>query len=269
MSYGRDRILRVCLSFYLHTPNCRTTILRFTSKYPCGTISFMNTNPDLATIAALIADPARATMLSALMSDIALPAGELARLAKITPQTASSHLARLVKGNLVSMTKMGRHRYFRLSNKEVARALETLALIAPPARIHSLNDTLERKAIYRARTCYDHLAGELGVGLTQALIDQGFIQHHDETYEVTPIGENRFNSFGIDCFQLQGKRRLFARACLDWSERKPHLAGALGAAILQRSFELKWIVRVSGSRAIRVTEAGCNHFKNEFGLEWK
>lgn len=229
----------------------------------------MNTNPDLATIAALIADPARATMLSVLMGDIALPAGELARLAKITPQTASSHLAKLVKGNLLSVTATGRHRYFRLSNKDVARALETLSLIAPPAHIHSLNDTLERKAIHRARTCYDHLAGELGVGLAQALIDKDFIQHHDEAYEVTTIGESGFNSFGIDCLQLQGKRRVFARACLDWSERKPHIAGALGAAILQRSFELKWIVRISGSRAIKVTEAGRNQFKNEFGLELK
>jgi len=229
----------------------------------------MNTDPDLATIAALIADPGRATMLSVLMGDITLPAGELARLAKITPQTASTHLAKLVKGNLLSVTATGRHRYFRLSNKDVARALETLALIAPAAHIHSLNDTLERKAVHRTRTCYDHLAGELGVGLTQALIDQGFIQHHDEAYEVTGIGERGFNSFGIDCLQLQGKRRVFARVCLDWSERKPHIAGALGAAILQRSFELKWIVRVSGSRAIRVTETGRNHFKNEFGLEWK
>lgn len=229
----------------------------------------MNANPDLAAIAALIADPARATMLSVLMGNVALPAGELARLAKVTPQTASTHLAKLVKGNLVSVTQMGRHRYFRLSNKEVAHALETLALIAPPANLHSLNDTLERKAIQRARTCYDHLAGELGVGLTQAMIEKGLIKHHDETFEITNRGENWFHSFGINCLELQEKRRAFARACLDWSERKPHLAGALGAAILQRSFELKWIARLSGSRAVKVTEAGRNHFKNEFGLEWE
>jgi DNA-binding transcriptional ArsR family regulator len=229
----------------------------------------MNVNPDMAAIAALIADPTRAAMLSALMGDVALPAGELARLAGVTPQTASAHLSKLVQGHLVRVTNMGRHRYFRLSSKDVAQALESLALIAPPAHLHSLNDTLEKKAVYRARTCYDHLAGELGVGLTQALIDKGFILPQDEIFEVTSVGKSWFNTFGIDCFQLQGKRRAFAQACIDWSERRPHLAGALGAAILQRSFELKWIARVSGSRAVRITEAGRDHFKNEFDLEWK
>lgn len=229
----------------------------------------MKANPDWATIAALIADPARAAMLSVLIGDIALMAGELARLAKVTPQTASTHLAKLVKGNLVSVTKSGRHRYFRLSNRDVAQALEKLALIAPPTHLHSLNETLERKAIHRARTCCDHLAGELGVGLTQAFIDKGFIHYHDGVYEVTEIGENWFHTFGIDCLKLQGKRRVFARACQDWNERKPHIADALGAAILQRSLELRWIARISGSRAIKVTEAGRNHLRKEFGLEWK
>jgi len=216
----------------------------------------MKANPDWATIAALIADPARAAMLSVLIGDIALMAGELARLAKVTPQTASTHFAKLVKGNLVCVTKRGRHRYFRLSNRDIAQALEKLALIAPPTNLHSLNETLERKALHRARTCYDHLAGELGVGWTQALIDKGFIRRHDEVYEITQIGENRFHTFGIDCLKFQRKRRAFARACQDWSERKPHIAGALRAAILQRSLELKWIVRLRGYRAIKVTEAG-------------
>jgi len=229
----------------------------------------MSTYPDLAKVAALIADPARASMLSALLGDIALPAGELARLAKITPQTASAHLARLVKGNLLSVTSMGRHRYFRLSNKNVAQVLEALALIAPPSRTNSLNDTLERKAIQRARTCYDHLAGELGVSLTEAFIDNSLIQHHGEAYEVTSAGKNWFNSFGIDCLQLQEQRRAFARSCLDWSERKPHMAGALGTAVLGRLLELKWIVRVRGSRTVKVTDIGRYNFKNEFGLHWK
>ncbi len=229
----------------------------------------MNTNPDLATVAALIADPARAIMLSALMDDVSLPAGELARLAKVSPQTASAHLSKLVEGNLLSVTKMGRHRYFRLSNKNVAQVLESLALIAPPARTHSLNDSLERKAIFRARTCYDHLAGELGVGLTQAFIDKGYIQCRGEAYEVTSAGRNWFNSLEIDCLLLQEKRRAFARICLDWSERKPHIAGALGAATLQRLFALKWIVRVRGSRAVKVTDTGRACLKSEFGLEWK
>src|SRR5215216_181394 len=175
----------------------------------------MSAYPDLAAVASLLADPARASMLSALLEDIALPAGELARLAKVTPQTASAHLAKMVKGNLLSVTAFGRHRYFRLQDKNVAQVLESLAVIARPARVTSLNDSLERKAIQRARTCYDHLAGALGVSLTQAFMDHGYIQYHGETYEVTPTGETWFHSFGIDCLELQQKRRAFARSCLD------------------------------------------------------
>lgn len=227
----------------------------------------MNTYPNVAAVATLIADPARAGMLSALLGDIALPAGELARLAKITPQTASTHLAKLVKGNLLSVTTLGRHRYFRLRDKNVAQVLESLALIASASPTNSLNDSLARKSIQRARTCYDHLAGALGVGLTAAFIDNGFIEHHGEVYEVTRAGENWFHSFGIDCPQLQQKRRAFARSCLDWSERKPHIAGALGAAVLERLFGLRWILHVRGSRAVKVTDLGRHHFKNEFGLE--
>jgi DNA-binding transcriptional ArsR family regulator len=229
----------------------------------------MSTYPDLAAVAALIADPARASMLSALLGDVALPAGELSRLAKITPQTASSHLAKLVNGNLLSVTTLGRHRYFRLRDKSVAQALEALALVAPPARTNSLNDSLEKKALQRARTCYDHLAGSLGVGITQSLVDRGFIHHHSEAYEVTRAGEDWFNSLGIDCSQLQQKRRTFARSCLDWSERKWHLAGALGAAVLGRLLELKWIARVRGSRSVKVTDLGRHYLISEFGLDWK
>ena len=229
----------------------------------------MSTYPDLAAVATLIADPARASMLSALLGDIALPAGELARLAKITPQTASTHLSKLVKGNLLSVTALGRHRYFRLRDKSVAQVLESLALLARPARTTSLNESLERKAIQRARTCYDHLAGALGVGLTQAFIDKGFIQHHSEAFEVTCSGETWFNSFGIDCLELQQKHRAFARSCLDWSERQPHMAGALGAAVLGRLLGLRWIARVRSSRTVKVTDLGRQQLQNEFGLDWK
>jgi DNA-binding transcriptional ArsR family regulator len=229
----------------------------------------MSNYPDLAAVASLIADPARASMLSALLGDIALPAGELARLARITPQTASTHLAKLVKGNLLSVTALGRHRYFRLRDRNVAQALESLALLAGPARVTSLNDSLERKAIHRARTCYDHLAGALGVGLTQALMDHGFVEYHGDAYEVTQTGETWFRSFGIDCSELQQKRRAFVKSCLDWSERKPHLAGALGAAVLRRLLELKWLLRVRGSRAVRVTDLGRQQLQSKFGLDWK
>jgi len=232
----------------------------------------MSNYPDLAAVASLIADPARASMLSALLGNIALPAGELARLARITPQTASAHLAKLVEGNLLSVTALGRHRYFRLRDRSVAQVLESLALLAAPARVTSLNDSLERKAIHRARTCYDHLAGALGVGLTQALMDNGFVEDHGDAYEVTQAGETWFHSFGIDCSELQQKRRAFARfarSCLDWSERKPHLAGALGAAVLRRLLDLKWLLRVRGSRAVKVTDLGRQQLQSEFGLDWK
>ncbi|MCZ2122605.1 MAG: ArsR family transcriptional regulator [Anaerolineales bacterium] len=223
----------------------------------------LNAMPDLATVAALIADPARATMLSALLDNIALPAGELARLAKITPQTASAHLAKLIEGGLLNVTPIGRHRYFRLKNKDVARVLESLALIAPPARVRSLNDSLEKKALYRGRTCYDHLAGELGVGLTQAFSAKGIIEQFDEAFAVTPHGKNWFAKLGIDCLQVERNRRAFAPICIDWSERKPHIAGALGAALTQRLFTLKWIARIDGSRAVRVTNSGYERFKRE------
>lgn len=225
--------------------------------------------PDLATIASLLADPARAAMLSLLMDDISLPAGELARFAKITPQTASTHLAKLTKWNLVSMTKAGRHRYYRLSNKKVAQAIESLALIAPASPAPTLRAALEKKAIHLARTCYDHLAGELGVAITQALSTQRLIQCNEEAYEVTEKGKPWLASMGIKYDQIQKERRIFARACLDWSERKPHLAGALGAAMLQRFLELKWIARVRDSRIIKVTEAGRENFREQFDIEWK
>ena len=224
--------------------------------------------PDLAAVAQLIADPARATMLSALSSDIALPAGELARLARISPQTASEHLAKLVKGGLMSVTTTGRHRYFRLSNPEVEHVLEALALVAPPTRTRTLNDSLENKALRHARTCYDHLAGKLGVRLTQALIDRGILQQFDSIYQVTMNGEDWFRTFGIDCSHLRGTRRAFASVCLDWSERRAHIAGALGAAIAERMFSLKWIIRVGESRAVKVTAAGHHHLKRELDLEW-
>jgi DNA-binding transcriptional ArsR family regulator len=229
----------------------------------------MSNNPDLAAVAALIADPARAAMLTALMDDVALPAGELARLARVTPQTASTHLAKLVKGNLVSITRTGRHRYFRLRSKNIARTLESLAFIAPAAKISNLRDSLERKAIYRARTCYDHLAGELGVRLAQAMLDLDVIQYQDETYEITSNGRTWMDASGIDCDQLLGRRRIFARACHDWSERKPHIAGSLGAALLKHMFERKWIVRVRDSRAVKVTELGRAHLNTELGIDWK
>jgi DNA-binding transcriptional ArsR family regulator len=229
----------------------------------------MRALPDLAAVAALIADPSRAAMLSALMDGRSLPAGELARYAKISPQTASTHLAKLVKGGLLKVTATGRHRYFYLSNSEVAHTLESLALLAPLPPVRSLNDGLETQAIRQARTCYDHLAGRLGIAVSQSLIKKGLLVLHPEAYEVTEHGEDWFRTFNIDCPQLHKKQRIFAGVCLDWSERQPHLSGALGAAIAQRFFEMKWIARVRDSRAVKVTEVGRAQLYQALGVEWR
>lgn len=226
----------------------------------------MSATPDLAAVAALIADPSRAAMLSVLLGGHALPAGELAQCAKISPQTASTHLAKLVSGGLLSVTQTGRHRYYYLSSKEVAQALESLSVIAPAPRVRSLNQGLEAQAIRHARTCYDHLAGKLGVSLTQALLDRQIVQQYGEAFEVTADGMVWFTKLGIDCAALQKQRRAFAVICIDWSERKPHLAGALGAAMAHQMFQMKWIIRVDTSRAVKVTDLGRRMFGQELGL---
>lgn len=213
---------------------------------------------DIAAIAELIGDPSRAVMLNALVDNQALPAGELAYRAGISPQTASTHLARLVEGGLLVLNTQGRHRYYALANAEVAHALEALAVIAPPAKVRSLKDAIVAEQVHIARTCYDHLAGKLGVRLTQALQDAGLLQleEQDHRYCLTEAGTRFMTEFGIDLEKLRKLRRAFAIPCLDWSERRYHLAGALGAAFLERVFQLGWIERCAGGRAVRLTESG-------------
>jgi DNA-binding transcriptional ArsR family regulator len=216
----------------------------------------MQADPDLATVATLIGDPARAAMLSALLSGQALPAGELAACARISPQTASSHLAKLVAGRLLRVTTAGRHRYYQLQSPEVGAALEALAAIAPQAQVRSLRESEAARALRFARTCYDHLAGVVGVALTQGLLDQGLLVADAHTYHVSTAGASWFARWGIDLAQIGQARRSFAKPCLDWSERHYHLAGALGAALARTLFERGWLVRVAGSRAVRLTEQG-------------
>jgi DNA-binding transcriptional ArsR family regulator len=224
--------------------------------------------PDVAGTAALIGDPSRAAMLTALLGGVARPAGELARHAHVSPQTASAHLAKLVAGGLVRMTTAGRHRYFTLADASVARALEALALVAPPPRDRNLGPKggFELRRLQRARTCYDHLAGALGVGVTAALVERQYLDFHGDGYEVTPEGEGWLGGLGVDCARLRAGRRAFARACLDWSERRPHLAGALGAALAARLFELAWIARVDRTRAVATTPDGRRALRRELGL---
>lgn len=226
----------------------------------------MNADVNIAAVAALIADPTRAAFLDELLDGRALPAGELARRAGVTASTASTHLARLVEGGLVVVERSGRHRYFRLADPTVARALEALAAVAPPKPVRSLRQSNVSAALRSGRTCYDHLAGVLGVQLTQSLVESGSLSVGDGAFALTEAGAGRLTAFGIDLLAVQRSRRAFAPCCLDWSERRHHLAGALGAALLHRLLDLGWIARTEASRAIKVTPEGRMGLQMQFGL---
>ncbi|MGV7032080.1 ArsR/SmtB family transcription factor [Methylobacterium symbioticum] len=226
----------------------------------------MTTAASLAATAALVGDPARAAMLGALLDGLALTATELAITAGITAQTASGHLGRLVEGRLLGVARQGRHRYFRLASPEVARMLESILVAgAEPWPEPSRATPRISPALREARTCYDHLAGRLGVGLADALVARGLIVLGEEAGEATEAGRAWLAAFGLPVAPAR-TRRLFCRPCLDWSERRPHLAGTLGAALCRRCEDLGWIARVRGSRAVSVTPAGRRGFAEAFGL---
>jgi len=222
--------------------------------------------PDFATIAALIGDPSRASILNALLSGEALPASELAYRAHITPQTASSHLSKLLDAHLVKVTAMGRHRYYSLKNHDVAQILETLQLIAPPLKPKSTRPTKISPELCHARTCYDHLAGKLGVTVTHALLEQNFVVEDEQNYGLTPKGLDWLDTWGIDVEPLTKKRRKFAFACLDWSERRFHIAGSLGAVIADLFIENAWVKRLPHTRALKITSKGTTLLKQEFAI---
>lgn len=221
---------------------------------------------DIVRLAALIGEQSRATMLMGLLGGKALPASELARLAGITPQTASSHLAKMVSGGLLVQETFGRHRYYRLTSREIGEVLEALNVIAPEKPIRSLREADQSKALHYARTCYDHVAGQLGVAITDKLLELGCMRAVDRDYVITTAGSDWFANFGLDLEDIVRSRRHFARQCLDWSERRPHLAGALGAKLTNRLFELGWIVRVPGDRILRITNIGSEGLKQKFGI---
>jgi len=222
------------------------------------------TEPDVAGVAALISEPARAAMLLALLDGRALPAGELAFRAGVMPQTASTHLAKMIEGNLLAVEHCGRHRYYRLANPEVGLAIEALAALALPVRLRSERDKAD--PIHHARTCYDHLAGRLGVALADTLLANGALEESGHDYRVTTEGGRRLTDFGINLAEIQTGRRAFARQCLDWSERRHHIAGGLGAALADQLFKRGWIKRMPESRALRLTDRGRTGLQEEFGL---
>jgi DNA-binding transcriptional ArsR family regulator len=225
---------------------------------------------NIAIPAALIADPARASILMALLDGRAQPAGALAWAANLSPQAASNHLAKLLEGGMLAVETAGRHRYYRLARPEVAAALEALACVAP--RVRSLDDPRSPKArqLRAARTCYDHLAGRLGVAIATSLEGRGFLTVAANSppakfYNVTDAGWQWFAEFGIDTSLT---RRLLARRCLDWTERRHHLAGPLGVQLLSRLVALNWVERDRETRAVTVTRAGTDGFRQRLGIDW-
>jgi DNA-binding transcriptional ArsR family regulator len=216
----------------------------------------MKEGPAIATIAALLGDPARANMLTALMQGKALTSGELAREAGVTPQTASGHLARLLDGGLVQVTHQGRWRYYRLSGADVADVIEGLMGLAGRAGHVRVRPGPKDEAMRRARVCYDHLAGEIATDLFSRLQAMGAFEQDVGRLDLTAAGHAAFAAVGVNAAALAHGRRPLCRACLDWSERRPHLAGAVGAALLARLYELGWTRPVQGSRAILITSAG-------------
>jgi len=228
----------------------------------------MKAGPDIAMVASLVGDPARANMLTALLSGRALTAGELSQEAGITPQTASSHLSKLEAGGLIEQEKQGRHRYYRLADPDVGNVLEGLAALAARAGHMRVRTGPKDPALRRARVCYDHLAGDLGVQMLDSLRRQKLVRQHKHDIELTTEGA-RFleNALQIDADALAHPRRPVCKACLDWSERRHHLAGTLGAALMKRFAELKWAARdpTPGSRVVQFTRQGEKRFAALFG----
>ncbi|NDI34125.1 ArsR/SmtB family transcription factor [Chengkuizengella sediminis] len=228
----------------------------------------MNVYPNISYIAKLISEPTRAIILESLMGGQALPAGELAYMAKVSHPTVSSHLSKLVEGNLLKVEQFGRHRYYKLANEQVAEVIEKLGAIAPSVQIRSLKQSDQMKQVRYARTCYDHLAGELGVSITEALLNQGLIILKDDLYEVTKEGEKWFENLGIMINNVGKTRRVFAKPCLDWSERRYHISGWLGAAIATHFLDQKWMIKSTTNRSVHLTEEGKIMLEQSLGLEY-
>ncbi|WP_097461351.1 ArsR/SmtB family transcription factor [Mangrovitalea sediminis] len=211
----------------------------------------------LYTVAYLIADPSRAAMLALLVDGRARPAGELAFVAGVTPQTASSHLAKLLDGGLLLCESEGRHRYYRLAGDHVAQALEHLAAINQMHPVRQKPLSQEARTLQFARRCYDHLAGRLGIAVTRALVEKGYIlPAQDKRFEITTLGAEWFGDLGLDICALNPSRRGLARQCLDWTERDHHLAGPIGVQLLTVFCDNGWLRRSKNSRIIHVTPPG-------------
>jgi DNA-binding transcriptional ArsR family regulator len=232
----------------------------------------MVTTASFAGTAALIGDPARAAMLHAVMDGRALTAGELARAAGVTAQTASSHLAQLTQAGLLRVEKQGRHRYHRLATAEVARLIEGLMQVTAQWEATRLPVPGPRDATMRlARTCYDHIAGRLGVALAATMTARGFVELSEDAGLVTAEGQRFLGGIGLNlpapATPVGTRGRPICRPCLDWSERRPHLAGKLGALLCQHSLASGWVRRRPGLRTLEITPGGQHAFREVFGAE--
>ncbi|RJL20125.1 ArsR/SmtB family transcription factor [Paracoccus siganidrum] len=225
----------------------------------------MNEGPEIARIAALVGDPARSAMLLALMDGRALTASELAGLAGVTKQTASSHLSRLVDGGALAMEAQGRHRYFRLAGAHVAALLEALMVFSGDAANPPPRTGPRQPALRKARICYDHLAGEMGVAMFDRMRAAGWLRLDGTVHSVTDAGWQRLAAIGLAPDRLPRSNRPLCRACLDWSMRRDHLAGLVGKLILDRLFALSWARRLEGSRVVAFTAEGERRFHNWLG----
>lgn len=228
----------------------------------------MHDEPSMSRVGALIGSPARALMLTELFDGRALTATELAGVASVSPATASEHLSLLLSGGLVTREKSGRHNYYRLASPEIASALEQLAVqtanITPAAK----TTRTVRKPIQNARMCYDHIAGHLGVSIADALVEKGALVALDTDYELTAKGTALFADLGINPAELKRTKRVFARQCLDWSERRHHVSGAVGAALADLAFDRGWIARAAERRVLIVTPFGQREMKALLGVNF-
>lgn len=222
----------------------------------------------LAEIAAVIGEPARTRILLSLLDGHARTSTELAALAEVAPSTASAHLNRLRETRLIRVAAQGRHRYYSLRSRDVANVLEGLGVLAGRAAKQFVPSTPE--SLRKARSCYDHMAGRLAVVLHDQLHRQGWVisdpSNGPNAYKLSGIGEKELNRLGIDIAQARSLRRKFAYACIDWSERRPHIAGALGAALLQHTLAKKWVVRELNSRALHLTRHGERELSAQLGI---
>lgn len=215
---------------------------------------------DISAAAALMADPSRAAVLMELTDGRALPPSELAEVAGVSRSTMSEHLAKLREAGFLEVERGGRNRYYRLAGPAVANAVEALAALAPRSEVQSLRQANRAGALGAARTCYGHLAGELGVGITDAMVDRGLVEREGEVFLLTGPGAEFLVDLGIEKPPRAGK------SCNDWSERRPHLAGKLGVALTKRLFELDWIERTERRRAVRVTKVGRRELRRRLDI---